>query len=129
MTFLKSSCWLYLVFYCDILLAPLIVSSQPSLEMLLQHPKLVSSDQNQGSKMTTPKAYIIRLDDTIPNVTSIITNLMNTSVQDGGRIRFKYKHVFKGFSVTGISNGRMLEILDEPVVVSASRVRLTNMMF
>jgi hypothetical protein len=118
---------LSLTFCCIILSAPVLVTSQSSIG-LLQHPKLVQniapgSDIASNLGTTNSKAYIIRLDNTAASVASTVSNLMNTSVQDGGQIRFIYEHVFHGFSVSGVSNERMIEILDDSAVVVASRVR------
>jgi hypothetical protein len=84
-----------------------------------------------------PKAYIVRLkpasttvNKTITTtsgtviVSSIMEYLMKTTIQDGGKIRHVFKNVFNGFSVTGMSNERMIQILDDDVVEFATRVRI-----
>jgi hypothetical protein len=43
-----------------------------------------SDISNMG--MTNNKAYIIPLGNTTANVTSTVSNLMSTSIQDGGQI-------------------------------------------
>jgi hypothetical protein len=86
-----------------------------------------------------PNAYIVRLkpasttvNKTITTtggtvmVSSIMDYLMKTTIQDGGKIKHVFKNVFNGFSVTGMSNERMKQILDDDVVEFATRVRINH---
>jgi hypothetical protein len=115
-----------------ILLVPfgvcLLMSSNVNSQPTFQHPKILDDDIVEPGKAVSSiidKEYIIVLSNTTTDVNSTMDNLMSMSVQDGGQIRFVFKNVFKGFSVSGMSNARMTQILDNAVVHSASRVSHT----
>jgi hypothetical protein len=98
---------------------------------ILQHPKLsigkpqdgVSDNGASATYNYIDKAYIIRLSDSAADVNDTMAYLMNSTIQDGGNIGWVYTNVFNGISVTGMSNKRMTQILDNTVVTLATRVR------
>jgi hypothetical protein len=103
----------------------LLISSNVCSLPTFQHPKILDDDIIDPSKAASSlidMAYIIVLSNTTTDVNSTMENLMNMSIKDGGQIRFVFEDAFKGFSVSGMSNARMTQILDNAVVHSATRV-------
>jgi hypothetical protein len=102
----------------------LVVSSQ-TYSGTFHHPKLIenSSPLHDSANGIVHHAYIIRLSDTVRDVKSIMTQLLGASINDGGNYTHVFQHVFKGFSVGGMSNPRMSQLLDSKIVHSAERVR------
>jgi hypothetical protein len=124
MTKMQLGSLTFLALKFSALFMSLTMLSQPA-SCLLHHPKLDDGvpDRGDSASNLVANAYIICLSDTNNNVNITMTQLMNTAVQDGGQIEYVYKNAFNGFSVTGMSDSRITEILDSSLVDSASRVR------
>jgi hypothetical protein len=97
----------------------LAVASSQTYSGTFRHPKLIEnhvSPLHDSANSIVHNAYIIRLSDTARDVKSIMMKLLGASVNDEGNYTHVFQYVFKGFSVGGMSNPRMTQILDRKIV-------------